>query len=252
MRPVDRRLALAGCAAIAVTYGFARYGYGLLVPIFRDEFGLSVRAVGLVASASYVAYMAAMISTGWLTERRGPRLPVLCGLGCATVGLALMAAAGTAAVLVTGAVVAAASPGFCWAPFSEAARDIDPPRARERVLSIISTGTSLGLVVAGAAVAAARSDGWRAAVALFAIAAAASGLLNAHHVPARPSDRSSANRSTALRDLVDRTTAPCSGRPSATVPWRASTSPTPSRSSVTSARRSCSAPCSGQPSGSQG
>lgn len=30
------RLALAGLSAIAVAYGFARYGYGLFVPTFRE------------------------------------------------------------------------------------------------------------------------------------------------------------------------------------------------------------------------
>ena len=44
------RLGLAGFAATAVAYGPARVGYGLFVPDFREAFGLSTGAAGLVGS----------------------------------------------------------------------------------------------------------------------------------------------------------------------------------------------------------
>ena len=80
------RLALAGLCAIAVAYGFARYGYGLFVPVFREEFGLSTETVGLVSSAGYAAYLSAMVLTGFLVGRTGPRFPVVTGVVCAVRG----------------------------------------------------------------------------------------------------------------------------------------------------------------------
>jgi hypothetical protein len=46
------RLMLAGLSAIAVSYGFARYGFGLFVPVFREEFRFSTQQIGVVSSAS--------------------------------------------------------------------------------------------------------------------------------------------------------------------------------------------------------
>jgi hypothetical protein len=44
------RVGLAGFVATAVAYGPARTGYGLFVPDFRGEFGLSTGAAGAIGS----------------------------------------------------------------------------------------------------------------------------------------------------------------------------------------------------------
>ncbi|WP_324277809.1 hypothetical protein [Blastococcus brunescens] len=43
---------LAVIAVIAVTYGLARYGYGLYLPQFRAEFGFSAGVAGWPAGCS--------------------------------------------------------------------------------------------------------------------------------------------------------------------------------------------------------
>jgi hypothetical protein len=45
-----RQLVAAGLLAIAVAFGFARYGYGLFVPEFRNAFSLSAEALGFIAA----------------------------------------------------------------------------------------------------------------------------------------------------------------------------------------------------------
>ena len=46
------RVGAAAFCAIAVSFGPARAGYGLFLPQFRDEFGLSIQLSGLVARDS--------------------------------------------------------------------------------------------------------------------------------------------------------------------------------------------------------
>lgn len=183
--PSPVTLAFAGTSAIAVAYGFARYGFGLFVPVFSDRFDLSTAAVGLMSSAAYVSYLVAMLATGVLTARFGPRPPIAAGAGCAAVGMAAIAAATGPVVLTIGVVVAAASPGLCWAPFSDAVAAHVRQPDRARVLSVISTGTSFGLVVAGpvAWLASTHGTGWRLAWAGFALAAAACAVWNALLLP---------------------------------------------------------------------
>ena len=42
----------AGLALIAACYGLARFAYGLFVPAFSDEFGLTAATAGAIACAS--------------------------------------------------------------------------------------------------------------------------------------------------------------------------------------------------------
>lgn len=192
------RLALAGLSAIAVAFGFARYGYGLFVPVFREEFGLSTETVGLVSSAGYAAYLLAMVSTGFLVGRTGPRPPVVTGVLCAAVGMLLIATAQGPRALIAGVVLAGSSPGFCWAPFSDAVAMLVEEERRGRVLSVVSTGTTFGLAVAGPVVlltttgSLAGDSGWRYAWAAFAVAALLVALWNARLLPGKPYRQASA------------------------------------------------------------
>ena len=193
------RLALAGLSAIAVAYGFARYGYGLFVPVFKEEFGLSTKTVGFISSAGYAAYLSAMVLTGFLVGRTGPRFPVVTGMVCAAAGMLLIATAHSPLPLIAGVVLAGSSPGFCWAPFSDAVAMLVEEERRGRVLSVVSTGTTFGLTVAGPVVlltAATRSSGndsgWRYAWAAFAVAALLVALWNARLLPGEPYRQASA------------------------------------------------------------
>lgn len=184
------RLALAGLSAIAVAYGFARYGYGLFVPAFREEFGLSTEMVGYISSGAYAAYLFAMVSTGFLVGRVGPRFPVVTGALAAGVGMLLISFSWGVVPLAVGAALAGMSPGFCWAPFSDAVAMLVEKERRNRVLSVVSTGTTFGLIVAGPVVLlvfrTGGDSGWRYALALFAVAALGSALWNLKLLPNKP------------------------------------------------------------------
>ena len=145
------RLGLAGFCATAVSFGPARNGYGLFLPEIREDFGLSTGMLGVIASGLYAGYLAALVAVGLLAARTGPRLPVGIGLLSAAGGSTLVALAPNATVLAAGVVLAGTSAGWSWAPYNDAVERTVPGSSRDRVLSVVSTGTTFG-ITAGAPV----------------------------------------------------------------------------------------------------
>ncbi len=167
-------LSAAGFAATAISYGPARMGFGLFVPEFKDSFSMSSSAVGLVSSLGFAGFFLGLLVSQWLLNRKGPKVPVLSGLWAATTGLGIVALAPNMWILALGVFLAASSAGFAWTPFNDAVhrniRDVDRPTA----LSEISTGTSVGITLAGLVALAMVYLGfdWRACWAVFAGASA--------------------------------------------------------------------------------
>lgn len=179
------RLGLAGAAMIAVTYGFGRYGYGLFAPRLVQEFGLSVTAVGVIAAAPYVAYLVALLLVGTLSARLGPRpLVVTAGLTAAG-GTAMVACAPGPVWVVVGLTVAGSSPGWAWAPYSDAAERLVAPARRDAVLGLVASGTAFGITVAGP-LALLLTERWRLAWLAFAALALVATAVNARVLPAGP------------------------------------------------------------------
>lgn len=185
VRKQSRQLGLAGLAMIAVSYGFARYGYGLFLPEIRHAFGLSIATAGLIASVTYMGYLIALSLAGLLASRVGPRpLIVTSGL-VAAAGMTLIAIAPTTTILIVGAALAGTSSGWAWAPYSDAvARTVSAAR-QGRTLSIISTGTTFGVLVAGPAALLA-GPAWRTAWFAFAAITVVVTAWNAWLLPTGP------------------------------------------------------------------
>lgn len=183
-----RRLGLAGFFAIAVAFGPARSGFGLFLPDFRREFGLSTEISGVIAGGSYGGYLVAVSLVGLFAARFGPRLFVTVGGISATTGMILVAIAPNAPLLATGLILAASYAGWSWSPYNDAVEREVPSRLRGRVLSAISTGTTFGLAMAGLIALAAGVWGlpWRAAWLGFAAAALAVTVWNAKALPGGP------------------------------------------------------------------
>lgn len=164
------RLSVAGFAATAVTFGPARNGYGLFLPWFREEFGLTTALLGLIAGGLYLGYLLALSAVGLLASRVGPLAFITAGLVSAALGMGLVAFAPNAPLLAAGVVLAGSSAGWSWAPYNDAAARLVVESRRDRVLSIISTGTTFGIVATGVTALLLGAD-WRFAWLAFAGAA---------------------------------------------------------------------------------
>ena len=142
------RVGLAGMLALVATYALGRQAFGLFVPVFREEFGLSLDVLGFYASAAQAGYLVATVATGVLTARYGPRLPVVSGCLLLAVGAAMMAAAPGPILLAVGVIAAGTSAGGAWAPFSDAVAYKVPTEQTRRSLALVNAGSPVGLVVA--------------------------------------------------------------------------------------------------------
>jgi predicted MFS family arabinose efflux permease len=179
-----RRLVPAGLAMIAVTYGLARFAYGLFLPELREAFDLDASVLGLIGAGSYAGYCLAIVVSLVFTARAGARFMVVAAGTVAVLGMALVAGAPGAWVLAVGVLVAGLSSGLVSPPMGEAvARAVDPGK-QDRANALINSGTSVGVVLSGPAALLA-ADGWRLAWAAFAAIGLAVLAWNAKVMPGR-------------------------------------------------------------------
>ncbi|MDA2811372.1 MFS transporter [Nocardiopsis sp. RSe5-2] len=179
------RLAASGMALIAVTYGIARFAYGLFVPAFREEFGLGAAAAGLIASGSYAAYCAAIAASMLLSGRFAPRRVAVAAGALATTGTTLVAVAPSPSILALGFLIGGASTGLASPPLAEAVAHRVSPSLRDRVQNVVNAGTGVGVAVSGP-VALLVGAQWRPAWLAFAVLALAATLWAARTVPPGP------------------------------------------------------------------
>ncbi|PVB60070.1 MFS transporter [Labrenzia sp. 011] len=178
----------AGLAIVAVTYGLARYCFGLFLPDIRLEFGLSTEMIGLIAGASYLGYLAATFAGSWLSTAIGPRLPIVLGGLAAASGMAIIAVSPDPWILALGVFIAGTSPGLSYPPFSDViVRHTELPR-QNSVYAWINSGTGFGVAFAGP-LALFAGENWRLAWLTFAVLALAVTVWNMFTLPggsARP------------------------------------------------------------------
>lgn len=158
--PPGRQLVVAGLAVIAVSYGLARYGYGLYLPEFRSAFGLSAGAAGVVAAGSYAGYCAASVLAGRLVSRGQARATLWLAGGSAALGCLLVAGAWDGPVLAIGALVAGSGAGAATPALVAAVASTVPASGEPRAQGIVNSGTGAGVVAGGLLVLTA-PDAWR-------------------------------------------------------------------------------------------
>lgn len=177
---------------VAVTFGLARYGYGLLLPDLRAALQLDSAALGLIGSGSFAAYLVATVAAGGLAAHAGARVLVVLGGALAVAGMVVVAIADGAAALAVGILLAGASSGLVYPPFADAVEQRLAAPTRARAIAVISAGTGWGVLVSVPIALAAGAD-WRlawiafAALTLVATLWAASALRGA--TPGPPGDR---------------------------------------------------------------
>lgn len=177
------RIGIAGAAVVGVAFGMARYVYGLTLPDIRRDLGLPELVLGLVASATFVGYLAGLLLAGPLAARRGPRAPTTVGGVCGALGAAIVVTAQSPWLLAVGAVLAGSAGGWVWAPYSDIVTRTVTARHQPRALAMITTGTGVGLIALGGLAVLAVQGSWRLVWAGVAAAAVVAAVVNLRLVP---------------------------------------------------------------------
>jgi predicted MFS family arabinose efflux permease len=160
-------LVAPGLAMIAVTYGLARFAYGLFLPEMRQAFSLSEAVLGLIGAGSYVGYCVAIIIALVFTSRTGSRFMAVVAGAVAVVGMTAVASAPATWVLALGVLVAGSSSGLASPPMGEAVVRSIHREQQDRANTLINSGTSIGVALSGPA-ALLLAEQWRLAWAAFA------------------------------------------------------------------------------------
>lgn len=177
---------LPGAAMIAVTFGLARYGYGLLLPEMQSDLHITAGTAGLISSGSYVCYLAANIGVVSVTSRYGPRAAVGLAAALAAGGMAVIGSSSSEFSLAVGVVVAGAAAGLAFPPYADLVARRVHERRRDVAWSAISSGTGWGVAIAGP-IAIAAGDHWRLAWFVFVALAVGIGAVAVLLAPARGS-----------------------------------------------------------------
>ncbi|WP_110656692.1 MFS transporter [Salinicola halimionae] len=170
----ELRLIVAGTLLIGVSYGLARFAYGLFLPSMREDVGLSSAMAGAIGSGAYVGYCLAIVASAVLVERFGARPMAVAAALIAAAGMAVVSISESPLLLAGAILLAGTSTGLASPPMAQAVSRAIPEAHQSRANTFINAGTSLGVAVSGP-VAFLATGQWRVAYAAFAITA----LLNA-------------------------------------------------------------------------
>ena len=144
-RPIA--LGITGFSLIAVTYGMARFSWGLMLPDIRQAIPFSPQIAGGIAACSYAAYCLSVFFASSLTNRFGPRVPALLAAVTAASGLFILAFSAQPLTLATGLFIAGLSSGLASPALAGAVDDTIAPDRKTLVNTVINAGTSAGIIL---------------------------------------------------------------------------------------------------------
>ena len=161
-------LVAAAFALTAVSYGLARFAFGLLLPQIRTELSLDIATTGWIGSSAFVAYCIGVCITFALNRACSPRAIAFAAGLASTIGMVIITLSTTGWVLGLGVALAGLSTGLTSPPLATAVSLQFDDAHRPKANAIINTGTAAGIVFSGLASLLA-FGGWRELYILFSV-----------------------------------------------------------------------------------
>ncbi|CDQ41290.1 MFS transporter [Virgibacillus salexigens] len=162
------RLVLPGVTMIAVTYGLARFSFGLLLPEVNKSLEMTELVSGIISSLFYLAYCFTIILSTVITTKEGPRRMIISAGLSAFVGLLLISIATNVWVLALGVLFAGGSTGLVSPPYGAAISLWIKEHKQGKANTWINSGTSFGIALSGVGASFLTSD-WRLTYFIYAI-----------------------------------------------------------------------------------
>ncbi|MGM0982711.1 MAG: MFS transporter [Pseudomonadota bacterium] len=160
-------MAALGSGIIAITYGLARFVFGLFLPAMRDELMITPTMAGVIGALPFLSFVFAILAATWVTRHLGIRHTGVAAAGLAGIGLVTIALAPSSLVLAAGVLICGISTGLSSPVMAETVHKVVPFALRGRVNATINAGTSLGIAIAMPAVLI-WAEAWRSAYIGFA------------------------------------------------------------------------------------
>lgn len=168
--PAGPLFTVGAVALIAATYGLARLGYGLFLPVFSTAFTLTPLTGGLLASGTSVLYCAAAALGFRYAPERPRRVVLLAGMSAA-LGSAGIAVAPDTGLFVGAVLLAGMGAGFASPGLVELVQRNVRVAEQDRIQSAVNSGTGFGVIAAGILALAVGQLSWRLAWWLIALIA---------------------------------------------------------------------------------
>ncbi len=178
-------LAVLGSGLIAITYGLARFVFGLFLPEIRADLGLDATGAGIVGALPFISFIGGILGGPAVCHRLGPRWAGGLAVGLAALGLLAIARAPGVAMLGLGVAVCGVSTGLSSPVMAQAVHRAVRPPLRGRVNAIHNAGTSLGVAL-GLPAMAWLLGAWRSAYLVFALLAVTGAVAAMAFLPRRP------------------------------------------------------------------
>lgn len=132
----------------ASALGFARFAYGLLLPVMRDEQGWSAAAAGIPATANGLGYLLGALATPLLTRRLGAIWVFRGGMVLTAAALAATGSGGYLLLLILRAAAGAAGAAV-FISGGVIASHLAVRTASSTPITVYFAGTGLGIVLSG-------------------------------------------------------------------------------------------------------
>ncbi|MGH3066377.1 MAG: MFS transporter [Gaiellaceae bacterium] len=173
---------LAAGTLAQASFSASTVGLGVMAPVLREEYGLSLTEVGALLSAAWVGACVTLLPWGLAADRYGERLVLTLGLAASAGCLVGAAYAGSFGVLFGLLVVAGAAGASVNSASGRAVMFWFPPSERGFALGIRQTAVPLGALLVALVVPPLTADGDSRAAFLFlaglsAVGAAAGALV---------------------------------------------------------------------------
>ena len=146
--PSSTSFALLGAALIAISYGLARFAFGLFVPPIREELGLAPDVIGVIGALPLISFVFATMVAPLSANRLGARNTAMASGIFGVVGLALISQAVGAVSLGVGVVLCGICTGLMMPALTAAMQALVRRSLHGRVSSVMNAGTSVGVMIA--------------------------------------------------------------------------------------------------------
>ncbi|WP_372986714.1 MFS transporter [Marinobacter sp.] len=146
--PSSTAFAIFGAALIAISYGLARFAFGLFVPPIRSELELSPEVIGIIGALPLISFLLATMVAPSAADRLGARNTAVISGGFGAAGLALISQSSGAVSLGVGVFACGICTGLMMPALTAAMQALVKRSLHGRVSAVMNAGTSIGVAVA--------------------------------------------------------------------------------------------------------